>query len=74
MKRTHAIIANGIKSAIGQHYRLICSTPANKVTQEHYLRSQSESDSSVRQARYLAAHLVQLDSDEFLRACGITPN
>lgn len=69
MNRTQARIARQLRRDIGKHYRMICGDPT--YTDADFWRARSESDQAAQQARYLAQHLVQLDSDEFLRACGI---
>ncbi len=71
MNRTQSRIAKELRKDIGKDYLLICSTPVGCVSQSDYLAAVSASQQAMHHARYLAQHLVQLDSDEFLQACGI---
>lgn len=71
MNRTQTRIAKILRKQIGAHYTLICSTPQHQLKDADYWAARSESDQATQQERYLAQHLVQLDSVEFLQACGI---
>ena len=71
MNKTQARIARTLRRDIGAHFRMISGPPT--YTDADYWNVRASADLAQQHARYLAQHLVNLDSDAFLIACGVRP-